>query len=287
MADEMNGYKLSKWWHLFAFENPDLIKPHHGALYFYIVDQANRFGWKQKFGLPTRLAMETIGIRSYNTYIKTLNDLIEFEAIIMVKKSFNQHHANIISLTTALSKYDKAEYKALDKASQLDYQNMTEQVQSTTQSMDESTDSIIKQVNNKPEINMDFPRYEDQSDLIKQAYTQDEFRIAFASNKIAEFFSISKFKQSGKFEDIKSFVKYFFDQGRLEELSKQFTAYKAIKSKSPEFKHSLSKYLGSKKARYEDGAWNEKDWQKELESLEETQTVKATKPVVKDTKSFS
>ena len=58
------------------------------------------------------MAKEAIGIRSYNTYINTLNDLVEFGFIKLIEKSKNQYSSNII----ALSNFDKAHDKALDKA---------------------------------------------------------------------------------------------------------------------------------------------------------------------------
>lgn len=108
----MNGYELSRKWFDFCFENPEKISPNHSALYFFCIEHCNRLGWKQKFGLPSGMAKEAIGIRSYNTYINTLNDLISFGFIIMVEKSTNQYSSNII----ALSNFDKPNDKPLDKA---------------------------------------------------------------------------------------------------------------------------------------------------------------------------
>ena len=138
----MNSYELSRNWFDWSFSNPELISPNHSALYFFIIEHCNRLGWKEKFGLPTTMAKEAIGIRSYNTYIKTLNDLVEFGFIKMIEKSKNQYSSNII----ALSNFDKALNKALDKAL---IKHTTKQVQSTG----ESTSSIIKQrTSNKEEI---------------------------------------------------------------------------------------------------------------------------------------
>lgn len=108
----MSGYDLSRKWFDFCFENPEKIKPNHTALYFFCIEQCNRLGWKEKFCLPSSMAKEAIGIHSYNTYIKTLRDLISFGFIELVKKSKNQHSSNII----ALSNFDKALDKALDRA---------------------------------------------------------------------------------------------------------------------------------------------------------------------------
>jgi len=108
----MNSYELSRNWFDWSFENPEKINPNHSALYFFIIEHCNRLGWKEKFGLPTTMAKESIGIRSYNTYIKTLNDLVDFGFIKFIEKSKNQYSSNII----ALSNFNKATDKALDKA---------------------------------------------------------------------------------------------------------------------------------------------------------------------------
>lgn len=108
----MNSYDLSRKWFDWTFENPERINPNHTALYFFIIEHCNRLGWKEKFGLPTTMAKEAIGIRSYNTYINTLNDLVQFGFINLIEKSKNQYSSNII----ALSNFDKAHDKALDKA---------------------------------------------------------------------------------------------------------------------------------------------------------------------------
>lgn len=107
----MNGYDLSRKWFDWTFENPERINPNHTALYFFIIEHCNRLGWKEKFGLPTTMAKEAIGIRSYNTYINTLNDLVEFGFINLIEKSKNQYSSNIV----ALSNFDKALDKALVK----------------------------------------------------------------------------------------------------------------------------------------------------------------------------
>jgi len=133
----MNSYDLSRRFINFSFENPTKIKPNHYALYFFAVEHCNRLGWKENFGLPTTMAMEAIGIRSYNTYINTFNELVEFKFFNCIEKSKNQYSSNII----ALSKFDKAHDKALDKAL---IKHTTKQSESTHQSIS----SIIKQITN-------------------------------------------------------------------------------------------------------------------------------------------
>lgn len=112
----MDVYKLSRSWFDFAFENTDMIAPIHSAIYFFAIEQCNRLGWKEKFGFPSSLAMEAIGVRSYNTYSKALNELVDWGFIIMIKKSTNQHTSNIIGLSKFNEPRVKANVKALDKA---------------------------------------------------------------------------------------------------------------------------------------------------------------------------
>jgi len=123
----MNGYELSRSWFDFSFNNPELIKPTHTAIYFFAIEHCNRLGWKEKFGLPTTMAKEALGIKSYNTYINALHDLVDWGFIIMVEKSKNQHSANIV----ALSNFNKAHDKALDKAM---IKHATKQRESTSES---------------------------------------------------------------------------------------------------------------------------------------------------------
>ncbi len=108
----MNSYELSRAFFDWCFANPEKVKPNHVALYFFAIEHCNRLGWKTKFGLPTTMTKEAIGIKSYNTYINALNDLVEWGFIELVERSKNQYSSNII----ALSNFNKAHDKALDKA---------------------------------------------------------------------------------------------------------------------------------------------------------------------------
>lgn len=136
----MTGYEYSRNFFDWAFENPDINTPNHTATYMWIIDKWNRSGQVQKLVLPSSESMAAIGVKSYNTYIKVLQDLIEFGFIEMIQKSKNQFTANII----ALSNFDKALDKALDKAM---IKHTTKQHESTIQSTDESNYSIYKQSN--------------------------------------------------------------------------------------------------------------------------------------------
>jgi len=132
----MNSYDLTRPFWDWCFSNPEKAKPIHIAIFHFAIEHCNRLGWKKKFGFPTSMAMEAIGIKSYNTYINGLNDLVEWGFIEMIERSKNQHSSNIV----ALSKYNKAQYKALDKALG---KHSTKQHESTVQ----SNSSIDKPLN--------------------------------------------------------------------------------------------------------------------------------------------
>ncbi len=109
-ASPIYGY-LRQWFD-FAFEHQGTVTGNHTAIYCWFIEQNNRLGWAKEFGAPRDQTMAAAGISSYNTYKKCFNDLIDWGFVKLVKKSKNQYIANII----ALSKFDKAKYKALDKA---------------------------------------------------------------------------------------------------------------------------------------------------------------------------
>ena len=160
----MNGYELSRNWFDWCFENPEKIKPNHTALYFFAVEHCNRLGWKKKYGMPTTMAMEAIGIKSYNTYINTLNDLVEWGFIEMIQRSKNQYSANIV----ALSNFDKALDKALDEALIKHASKQSESIDS----IDKQETS--KQINNeqKPPSLEEVISYFDENGYTKESATK-------------------------------------------------------------------------------------------------------------------
>lgn len=201
--EKMNGYNLIRAWYNFKFENPSRTSAKHSDFYCYLIDQWNRLGQKKEFGLPTSYTMECLNIGSYNTYKKTLNDLVEFGFIKIIKDSKNQHQSKII----ALSKIDKATDKALDKA--------------TIKATDKAIDTITKQYNkgtkeqmnnNIVKINFDDlltffnQTFHKQSRVIndkikrkyqarlKEGYTKDDIAKSMRSCSVDKFHKESNFK---------------------------------------------------------------------------------------------
>jgi hypothetical protein len=182
----MNGYELSRNWFDWSFENPELITPTHTAIYFFAIEHCNRLGWKDKFGFPTQMAMDAIGVKKHQTFTKHFTDLVEWGFIGLVQKSKNQYSANIISLKSAMPKNGKALDKAMIK-------HGAKQSQSTGQSMD----SIDKQETNKQgTINVSERK-------LKFASTLEPFQKLYPKQMLSDFYkywgelnkSGTKFKQ--------------------------------------------------------------------------------------------
>ena len=241
----MDMYALSRGFWDYAFENPDKIKPNHCALFFFAIEHCNRLGWKEKFGLPTTMVMEAIGVKSYNTYINTFNDLVNWGLIIVHERSKNQYSSNIIEV----SKFEKAINKALDKAL---IKHVTKQSESTQQSTQQSIDSINIQYTNIQNTNIQ------QTDV----FEIDSEEIQRLTKEIASYFNLSEIHHAKHYMRVGNFCRLMESKGSMDYLKKQFYAYRDFKNKNG-FKHSWESYLGSPEKSYEDGAWNKKDWSKE------------------------
>jgi len=148
----MNSYDLSRTWFDFCFDNPEKISPNHTAIYFFAIEHCNRLGWKKKFGFPSQMTMDAIGIKKNQTYTKYFNDLVEWGFFELIQKSKNQWSANIITLISAMPKNGKALDKAIMK-------HAAKQLEGTGQ----SNSTIVKQINKETKKQIEIPKYIDSS----------------------------------------------------------------------------------------------------------------------------
>jgi len=218
MNEQLNTFELSRKWFNYGFDNPDKIKPIHSAIYFFAIEHCNRLGWKKKFGFPSQMVMEAIGVKNWRTYSKGLNDLVEFGFIEMIEISKNQYSSNII----AIVKNTKAPTKSLDKALQ---KHSTKQCQSIV--------SITKQYNNKQETSEHYT-HETFNDWFKECreylglkynvkklshldkqlfnelkeYTKDDFKLAFKNFSCDEYYKSNNLLFPKYFLKEETFVKY-------------------------------------------------------------------------------
>ena len=140
MTNELNSYKLSRFFWDFAFENPSKIKPIHCAIYFFSIEHCNRLGWKKEFGLPTSMVIEAIGVKSYSVYKTAFDDLVKYNFFDVIQYSKNQYSSNIIALKDNSKANTKANTiahtKALDKATQRQLQKQLQKQSNSIVSID-------------------------------------------------------------------------------------------------------------------------------------------------------
>ena len=258
--DKLTGYELSRQWFDFSFENPDIIKPIHTAIYFFACEHCNRLGGKEKFGLPSIMTMEAIGVKSHNTYIKGFNDLVKWGFIILHEKSTNQYSSNII----AISKYNKALYKALDKAL---IKHDTKQRESTVQSTDHITKPITinnKQITNnntsaKAEVidfdlllkfinktvNRKFRKISDKAKVgfrsrIKEGYTKEDIQKAIVGATKEEYHIKNNYKYlRPEFFSRADKIDMYSNAGSVIEITKDEQIRKAVERMKKENKRSI------------------------------------------------
>jgi DNA-binding transcriptional regulator YhcF (GntR family) len=112
----MNYFLIMRSFWDFTFANPDKIKPIHIAIFCFLVEHCNRLGWKEKFGLPTMMTIDAIGVKSVATYSKALGELEKMGLIKVIEKSKNQWSANIIAISKFKEANKEANAMALDRA---------------------------------------------------------------------------------------------------------------------------------------------------------------------------
>lgn len=255
---KLTGYDLSRDWFDFCYENPEKINPSHTALYFFAIEHCNRLGWKPKFGLPTEMTKEAIGIKSTHTYIKIFNDLVEFGFFKLIEKSKNQYSSNII----ALSKNDKALYKALDKAQTKHY---TKHEQSTIQSND-----TINKLLNIEHINIEL--INNNIDLIclnLEKWILQELKNKNGDNK--------KTKPT-----VEEFIIYFLENGYSESFARKVFTYYDVAG----WKDSSGKKVLSWKQKVQ-SVWFKEENKDNTTLAPQQQTTDSTQPIGTNKKPFT
>jgi hypothetical protein len=91
-------------------------KPEHIAIFWFLTELNNRLNWIDDFGLPIYNAMEEVKIRNLKTFSKYLQDLHDWGIIEILSKSVNQHTSTVVSIKSAMAKFDEAHDEAHDEA---------------------------------------------------------------------------------------------------------------------------------------------------------------------------
>lgn len=188
-----NGYKLTRAWFDYSFEHQGELTSSHTAMYLWFVELNNRMGWAEKFGAPASQTMAAIHIKSYNTYKKVFDDLVEIGFVILVEASINQWTSCVI----ALSNFDKAHNKALDKS-------LTKHTTKQSESTSESTYSINKQETNKPKTNK--PKTEKKFSPPSKIEVENYFKEKINESEWSETKSIAESKTFFDFYESKNWM---------------------------------------------------------------------------------
>lgn len=176
----MNSYELSRKFFDWCFENPEKVNTNHVAIYFFAIEHCNRLGWRDKFGYPTQMVMDAVGIKKHQTYIKYFNELCEFGFFKLIQKSQNQYSANIISLQVAMPKNGKA----LDKA-------IINHTAKQTQTIGQSNSSIDKPYNHITNNKITIPTI----DLVKEYFKTNGYNEELAI-KAFNYYDSAEWKDS-------------------------------------------------------------------------------------------
>lgn len=209
----MNSYELSRAWFDWCFENPEKVSPNHTAIYFFAIEHCNRLGWKNKFGFPTQMAMDALGIKKHQTYIKYFNDLCEWGFFKLVQKSLNQYSANIISLSVAMPKKGKA----LDKAFITHAAKQTEPNGQSNGSIDKQITINNEPINNKPSLIEIWFKDLENSQALETIAINNKVSKEVVKNKIPEFKKYAELEY-GSYANFVSHFKNWFVKNKTTEI---------------------------------------------------------------------
>lgn len=92
MFDYFNGFW--KW----VSDNPDKVDPSFCAVYFALLNRANKTGWKDSFAIILIDLQEDCGICSRTTMLKVLSKLEDYGFVETISKTNNQYKNRVIRL---------------------------------------------------------------------------------------------------------------------------------------------------------------------------------------------
>lgn len=85
-------------------------------------------------------------------------------------------------------------------------------------------------------------------------------------DQVMKFYSFNESANFDKMRDISFFIKCLTVNKRIDYFKLQFKSYSELKEKTPEFKHSFVKFIGSATELFENGAWNQENWTEKLKA---------------------
>ncbi|GAB3666452.1 hypothetical protein GCM10028791_42300 [Echinicola sediminis] len=270
----INGFEQINGFFDFIYDNRDKgITSHHVSLYLFYLAQNNIHMWVEWFSCPYQVAMQGACIGNKKTFYQKIEDLVEW-GLIQYKKGVNEHRSPLIKL------------EVLNRTSSVPVvvpllvplpiplptplrvrvnKLLTNNIQQITNNLDSFEDFIdsLNKENDEDGIveanaNGTTPQEEPVTFPDPEQETEREVK---ATQVIADYFGISEINQFSHYMAIGRFVRAISRNGKLNYLHTQYQFYKKVKEQNPTYKHSWKTFIGSPEKKYEDGAWNEQNWE--------------------------
>lgn len=153
-------------------DNPDKTDPYITAVYFALLNRANKLGWKEKFAIVLIDIQETCGISSRTTILKTLSKLEEYGFIETISTTQNQYKNRIICLPLN-GKHVDSTWKALEKHVESTWtHNKTIKTNNTVKTVKTKGADLGKAYFDNPKVNEAFIEFLKNRVALKKAPTQ-------------------------------------------------------------------------------------------------------------------
>ncbi|MCB2196763.1 MAG: hypothetical protein KQH79_12950 [Bacteroidetes bacterium] len=295
----MTGYDLTKSIFTLA-SSSSKARPYHIVLFLYMGELCNECNWPSRFKISRINALNTTCIGTQETYKKALKELEEWDTIIIHQLSKNQFEPyDVIEINERFLKKQKSllNHNEIEANS---FENQNDDIYYKTSKQDnpltkngikdfiyrkeilkflklDKYDQKLFSKNVKHLISKNF-EFLSQKDLSKVACELKFHEPSVPINleietvkdiisDILTYFGFDAEKDKGKKQNVIDFLQILSELNKVEDLKKQFSAYKEYKYKSGENKHSFLNFLGKKKENFLDGGWNAENWEFKLENI--------------------
>ncbi|SHE68939.1 hypothetical protein SAMN05444405_102303 [Bacteroides luti] len=245
--EKITGYSLSRNYFEWVFNNPDKGDAAMTALYFFIIDEFNRSGWKDKIAITSHRCMAAIGCHSYNTYKRALNLLITNGFITLIQKSQNRYTANIVSLSnfdrlnhyvdkSTLSKNDEVKF-TISKDDEVN----TSTLSVTPSNNDELTETILNNKTIKPNNINNIEEYSSDSVFEDDCLKVEDVEVCDPYKEFTEWIKENAPKVA-KMKEPFTEVQYYklFSEYNADDV---YNILEAMHNYEPLLKKSVSAYL--------------------------------------------
>lgn len=300
----MNTYLISKAFFEKIYDIPE-AKPPDIALFFYIIDLANRLGWPKHVPLKTDVTLASIKVGNRKTLKRSLENLNNWRIIEIISWAKNQYDAtNIVRI-----KCFDIKAKALSKAVQMQSQNTAESLPiyinnkllnfKPLNNMDillkifepEKVEKLSKENIKHIERNLNLILQKNFHEIAFHDLNNSNFSLQIQENEhkkkenilatIYEFFGINELNNFRLFAITEEFVDFLMNTSQIKSFEENFFYYTKYKELTNEKLHGFPKFIGTPDQNYENGIWKSENYKTKIKRLENNQGI-TKMTVVKD-----